>query len=324
MAIKSINNFLLLTLLFLYLSFAQENQINFQEIANSIVGILVIVIIVLILLYLGGIWKPGRARIPWQFIIYLILIIVIFILPILQKVGVIHIFPDKITSEQLKNWGFPQNENNRLPSLACKVFTIINLQEEVACYLPEVIFLFILPFVAIFAITWGFLTQLRIFEGNPKEANLYALLAFIISFMTIPMGTFIILVAFWFSFMGAFSVAVFVAMFVAGVFFRGYEFTAGGYYKARVKVYESAKQSQKISIANDLARLRARLTGAMTYNDVLNEIDLLIRGYPTFAPELSQLKSRINQLAGNNPNAQISNNLENIQKEIDNLVQQLR
>jgi hypothetical protein len=246
---------LILVLFLLGIVFSQEIVIN--EIFSSIVGIVTLIAVVLILLYLGGVIKGFRVGGGFTlWLIYIIIILIIFVLPLLQRIGYIHIFPDKINSSTLKEWGFPQNDAYKFPKEVCQVLSMLTLQEEIACYMPEIIFLVILPFAAIFAISYGFLVQLKIFRGMQNENNLYRLLAFIIAFSTIPMGIFMILVAFWFSFMGAFSIAIFIAMFIAGVFFRGYRFV-GREYESAITVSTKLKSELRKNLERELVDIRS-------------------------------------------------------------------
>ncbi|MEM5872775.1 MAG: hypothetical protein QXV63_00905 [Candidatus Aenigmatarchaeota archaeon] len=217
-----------LKLIVLFLSLMFYSSLVFSEevteaagILEIIIAVLPVILVVLILLYLGGFLKFGKLGAPRPVIIYSAIIIIIFILPILQKFGVIHIFPDN-PDEIFNRKEFEGFKQYKLPQGVCRVFLSLNISEGVSCYMPAFIYFFLLPFVAIYAITWAFLKQIKIFEGLGR--NLEGLFAFIIAFMTLPMGTFILLVAFWFSVMGAFSVAVFVVMFLAGVFLRGLGF----------------------------------------------------------------------------------------------------
>jgi len=247
---------LVLTLLLFSIVFSQ--QIISSEILSTIIGAITVIAVIVILLYLGGVIK--ERGLGTGFIVgatYIIIIVIIFVLPLLQRLGYINIFPDRINSETLKKWGFPQNDAYKFPKEACQVLTILTLQEQIACYVPEIIFLVILPFAAIFAICYGFLNQLKIFKGAPNEDKLYRLLAFIMAFSTIPMGIFMILVAFWFSFMGIFSLAVFVAMFIAGVFFRGYGFVAIEYTRA-VQTSMKIRSELKQLLLEELAALKGK------------------------------------------------------------------
>jgi hypothetical protein len=245
--------FLLISLALFSISYSQTN-----ELIATFVSVALIFAIIVILLALAGVLKVGKVgRVGGNIVVtllYGVIILVVFVLPLLQRLGYIHIFPDRIDGETLKRWGFPQA--NRFPDSVCNVLKMLTLQEEIACYMPEFLFLVILPFAAIFAIAYGFLWTLRIFRDVPNEAGINRLLAFIIAFSTIPMGTFMILVAFWFSFMGGFSVAVFVAMFVLGVFFRGYRFVSKEYERAIVVTTKLKSELKKI-LERELADIRS-------------------------------------------------------------------
>ena len=95
-------------------------------------------------------------------------------------------------------------------------------------YVPAIIYLFILPFAGIYTIVWAFLETLKIF----KQKNINRTLALIITFLTIPVGLFVKMVWVLFSFMGAWSVAIFTATFVVGIFFKGYGITYKEYYNS--------------------------------------------------------------------------------------------
>ncbi|MEM0480736.1 MAG: hypothetical protein QXQ14_00915 [Candidatus Aenigmatarchaeota archaeon] len=274
------NNFIIL--LFLFSVVFAQNETNPLEI---VLGIIPVIIVILILLWLGGVFKAPGGRFPLAPILYVLLIVIIFVLPLLQRLGYIKIFPDTISSETLKQWGFPQQ--NKLPDFACKVLTGLTLQEEIACYVPELIFFFILPFAAIFAITWAFLKMLNIFENVPNADNIYRLLAFIIAFMTIPMGIFMILIATWFSFLGAFSIAVFVAMFIAGVFFRGY-----GYIRA--EAYGVALKTLSIRIKEARAKFEKLLDQVddLSVDALRNELKDLRRAYGDLDAVVSEIPTK--------------------------------
>ena len=249
MARLDLKTFFVTFIVLFSISYSQTN-----ELAATIISVIFILAIIITLLALAGVFKVraigGNLVVS---LLYGIIILIVFILPLLQRLGYIHIFPDRIDGETLKRWGFPQS--NRFPEPVCNVLKMLTLQEEIACYMPELLFLVILPFAAIFAIAYGFLSILGIFKNVPNEAGINRLLAFIIAFSTIPMGTFIILVAFWFSFMGGFSVAVFVAMFVLGVFFRGYRFVSKEYERTIV-VTTKLRSELKKNLERELADIK--------------------------------------------------------------------
>jgi hypothetical protein len=121
-------------------------------------------------------------------------------------------------------------------------------------YVPAIIYLFILPFAGIYVIVWAFLTMLGIFP----QPNVNRVLAFLITFLTIPVGVFVKMVWLLFSVMGAWSVAVFAITFIAGVFLRG----------AKVVGKEYVGFKQLVDVR------KARLKDAAKEIEALKEADL--------------------------------------------------
>jgi len=322
----AIKIFVLLPLI-LGIVFSQEVDEALNRILSIIVVVGIILGLVLALAYLGGVLKFGKIGIRGEtivFVLYSILIIFIFVLPFLQKYGIINIkiFPDKIPDDQIEPFKLYQ-----LPQPVCLIFKNLAVDENIGCYMPAVIFFFILPFTAIYAITWAFLVQIKIFEGLEKRIE--GLIAFIIAFMTIPMGTFLMLIAFWFSTLGAFAIAVFVAMFLAGTFLRGYGYIGSRYYEEQIKIHSKAFEAEKKLFYSQLASLHARITGSMTWDDVENEINRLFNVAPKFAPEIRRLLRFVLQQyqQNNNPprNSPIGDTVaQNIKNEITDIMQQLR
>lgn len=78
----------------------------------------------------------------------------------------------------------------------------------------NMIFYGFIPFLAIWLIIYGFLDRIRIF--NKKKLNSF--LSFLIAFSTLPMRLFILIVATLFAIMGVYSVALFAAIFIIGIF----------------------------------------------------------------------------------------------------------
>ncbi len=81
--------------------------------------------------------------------------------------------------------------------------------------ISNLIFRLIVPFIAIWAITLGFLKALRIF---PRSANLEIIIAFTMAFATLPTGIFVAFVGFLLAFSGVWSVGIFFIMFIGGSF----------------------------------------------------------------------------------------------------------
>jgi len=266
-----------------------------EEIINTIISVGIIVAIIMILLYLGGVWKPGKGklRIPWGLIIYIILIVVIFVLPLLQRLGMIKIFPDTLDEAFQSNQQFYETYQKsfmmqRLPAPICNVFKYLAVDERVACYMPAFLYFFFLPFVAIYAITWGFLTQIGIF-GDENTRRLNPLLAFIIAFMTLPMGIFLILLAFWFSVLGGFSIAIFVAMFLVGVFFRGFGFATEAYLKGTESYFKLRQKGKAETLIRELSDIKTRLGTFKNWGELDDKIRQLIRSYPDLTDILLQI-----------------------------------
>jgi hypothetical protein len=170
----------------------------------SYIGIIFIIIFVIILLIIGGVWKPSFGIFSPSLIIFIIVIVLLFFIP--QFIS----FPDylKVVPDSFKYW--------ELPEAAKDALQLIGLPREWG-FVPAIIYLFILPFAAIFALFWAFLDML----GILPQPNIKRILALIVAFLTIPLGWFVKMVWVLFAFMGLWSIVAFVAMFVIGVFFRG-------------------------------------------------------------------------------------------------------
>jgi hypothetical protein len=200
------------------------------DIISTIIPIVFILVFILILLAVGGVIKLGGRGIPWFLILFVIVIIVLFILPSFVS------YPQYLT--------IPENfKIAPLPSYASQILMMLGLPQE-WMYVPAIIYLFILPFAAIYTLVWAFLQSLGIFTNVPSSVN--RILAFIIAFLTIPFGWFVKLVWVLFSFMGAWSVVIFVATFVIGVFFKGLSISKREYEEYRKFALQSKKEAQNI------------------------------------------------------------------------------
>lgn len=176
---------------------------DLSAIWEALFGIVFILIFILILLAIGGVlhWPSGGGFL--RIVGFLVLIALLFIIPAFVE------YP--------QYWPVPENFKYwYLGKGAEMVIRGMGLPAEWA-YAPAIIYLFILPFAGIYTLVWTFLISLGIFP----QRNVNRVLALIITFLTIPIGLFIRMVWILFAFMGAWSVAIFTAMFVAGLFFRG-------------------------------------------------------------------------------------------------------
>lgn len=83
-------------------------------------------------------------------------------------------------------------------------------------YVPAMIYLFFVPFLGIFVIVYGFLSEMNIFPGVPRVNIILALL---FAFATIPIGAFVKLVSLMFAVLGIYSVGAFGLLFFLGVIY---------------------------------------------------------------------------------------------------------
>jgi len=189
---------------------AQFPTINLDFLSGILIqyiGIVFILVFIVIFLFIGGVIhlpSSGGGSIV-VLIIFAILLVLAFSFP--QFIT----FPDyvKEVPASFKYWP--------LPGPAADGLQLIGLPREWA-YVPAILYLFVLPFAAIYTLFWAFLTTLQIF---PSQRGVNRILALIVAFITIPVGWFTKMVWALFAFMGGWSVAVFAVMFIAGIFFRG-------------------------------------------------------------------------------------------------------
>lgn len=81
---------------------------------------------------------------------------------------------------------------------------------------PNFIWYALVPFLGIFTIVYGFLKELRIFKRTRWSIPV---LAFLITFSTMPLRIFVLLVNFMFQFLGAWSVGIFGFIFFIGTLY---------------------------------------------------------------------------------------------------------
>jgi hypothetical protein len=244
------------------------------DIISTIIPIVFILVFILILLAVGGVIKLGGRGIPWFLILFVIVIIVLFILPSFVS------YPQYLT--------IPENfKIAPLPSYASQILIMLGLPQE-WMYVPAIIYLFILPFAAIYTLVWAFLQSLGIFSNVPPSVN--RVLAFIIAFLTIPMGWFVKLVWLLFSFMGAWSVVIFTATFIVGVFFRGYGRVEEERYAAMGKRWRSEARARLNNALNDINNRQA--------GGAINEINAALNFsgfHPDYYKQLEAAKNLLNQ-----------------------------
>jgi hypothetical protein len=246
--------FSLILLLFLFSSpvLAQDFLNTITSIITPYIGVIFILIFVLILLALGGVLPKPKTGFPLGLIAFLVLIVLLFVIPQFVE------FPQYLE--------VPQSfKHKKLPEPAKDALELIGLPREWG-YVPAIIYLFILPFAAIYTLAWAFLASLGIFP----QANVNRILAFIIAFITIPMGWFTKMVWVLFSFLGAWSVAVFAATFLVGIFYHGAGVVAKKQQEFKKYAYNVRRRmEQMIEELSDMKKLplterKARLSRFLT------------------------------------------------------------
>jgi len=200
-------------LLIAQVAIAQQDIVN--TISNVLVqfsGVIFIIAFVIILLLIAGVLPRisiGGFGIPWGTIGLLIALLIVMVVPF---------FIDLEWLTTQFNVTLVQYQQSPLPSEATTVLSDwLGLPKE-WMYTPAIIYFFILPFAAVFALIYAFLASLNIWEG---KNNINRLLAFIITIMTIPTGILTRMTMVMFVFLGMWVLAVFFVTFVVGVFYRG-------------------------------------------------------------------------------------------------------
>jgi hypothetical membrane protein len=226
-------------------------------IITDLFGVIFIIAFIIVLLAIGGVLHLPRVGVGhWGSII--ILLILVFIVPYILVTFFSQYFPSYAEiPESFKVY--------KLPDVAGRVFEMLGLPSDWS-YVPAIIYLFILPFAGIYVIVWAFLTLIGIFP----QKNVNRVLAFLITFLTIPIGFFVKMVWLLFSVIGAWSVAVFAITFIIGVFLRGVSLAR--------KEYVGFIEIRKARLKEGIERLRA-LEGA-DLETIKSEAPRVIYEYP--------------------------------------------
>jgi len=209
----------------LFASSLAQGGINVNDLLSGLVSVSFIIIFIIILLAVGGVIKRPTGGVPWFLIFFIALIILLFVVPQFVPYPQYLEVPDNFKIAPL-------------PSYASQVFIMLGLPQE-WMYVPAIIYLFLLPFAAIYTLAWAFLQSLGIFANVPSSVN--RVLAFLIALLTIPIGWFTKIVWILFSFMGVWSVVIFAATFIVGAFFRG----ATTVYKEKAEFEKYAKLTER-------------------------------------------------------------------------------
>lgn len=252
-------------------------------------------IFILILLVVAGVRPKLKPGLPSLTIIaLLILIFLAFILPQFVPYPAYISVPDNFKLKPL-------------PSFVSNFFIFLGLPEE-WMYLPAIIYLFILPFAGIYAVVWVFLSSLNFLFPAQQQTKVVRFLALIITFLTIPMGWFVKMVWVLFSFMGAWSIALFAVTFVVGSLFRG----AG---IVQRQAYELKKYTLSIRRVYDDVIKRLNEAKNLPLQQLQAEVNAILNLYG------AQLPSGATVVLGQIAQAQ---NVQEAQRKIDDAIRVLK
>lgn len=109
----------------------------------------------------------------------------------------------------------PHMQTTPITGVLKGVLSLLGLPDD-WLYFPAIFYLFIVPFVGIFAIVFGFLREINIFR---TATNLNWVIALMIAISIIPLGVFVRIVNVLFATMGIYSTFIFAALFFLGVIY---------------------------------------------------------------------------------------------------------
>jgi hypothetical protein len=227
-------------------------------------------------------------------ILFVIVIIVLFILPSFVS------YPQYLT--------IPENfKIAPLPSYASQILMMLGLPQE-WMYVPAIIYLFILPFAAIYTLVWAFLQSLGIFANVSSSVN--RILAFIIAFLTIPFGLFVKFVWILFVFMGGWSVVIFAATFILGVFYRG----AGIALKQQVE-YRKHLKKEKDALKAEIAALEEAFKSGMA-NKMKEEAARALRGVLSLSAVSARSRGLAEEIVAEQTEEGVKSKMEELIKQL--------
>lgn len=137
-------------------------------------------------------------------------------------------------------------QKTKLEGTFPSILTAMGLPDE-WMWLPALFYLFIIPFVMIVTIVFGFLREIRIFT---QTNGINFILALAIALSTLPLGAFVRMVNTIGATMGMWSVLAFAVMFFVGVFFMTLSRLSGWGVKTKITQEFSQRQSYDDMLAN--------------------------------------------------------------------------
>ena len=262
--------------LFLFLSLLLlTNLASAQAISgDEIYGIIAILLVIAMILIAAGFSPRVTTTFPIGLLIFIIIVIVLVIIPIVLP----SFIGEKILEKEIikENWKLAP-----LPSWLSKVLIYLGIPSS-WFYVPAFIYLFIIPFVSVFVIIYGFLKQLKIFD-TPEGEKITRVLAFLFSLSILPTGFFARIVYYYFAISAFFGVGTFIAMFVLGMLLLGVKKTTFAYHEIRVisdidkslkKLQEEERhliEQMKNAPPERIPQLRERLDKIRTTQSALRE-----------------------------------------------------
>ncbi len=239
---------------------AQGITIAGFEIPFSILVVLVFSLII-IFLFLGTKF-PGKF--PFGMVVFALFVIVFFLLPFF--VSFEFVVPSSWQS-------FP------LPEIFVTIFSILGVPRD-WIVMPAFLYLFLIPFAVIFLIVYAFLKELNLF---PTSKNISRTLAFLVTFLTIPLGLFAKFIGFVFAvFVGLYAIVLFIVMFIASAFFLSYGGALRAFGKTEIvrtitselsdinrEIAQLAQQLSRETDPNRQAQIKEALAGLRDRRDAL-------------------------------------------------------
>lgn len=150
--------------------------------------------------------------------------------------------------------------------------------------ISNLLFRLIVPFIAIWAITLGFLKVVRIF---PRSPNLEIIISFAMAFATLPTGVFVAFVGFLLAASGWLSTILFFVMFILGILLYSHNWGFSKWEINRLGREERTLRKRLLEIDKEMRNPRTTPADSRVLN---NERD-------TIEYQLKDIERRISQIA---------------------------
>lgn len=186
----------------------------------------------------------------------------------------------------------PENLQRTPLGFMCNLFVAIGIPEG-WCWLPAIIYLFFVPFLALFALFFGFLEMIGIFNDKIR-----VILSFAAAFSTIPLGWFTKFVSAVFASFGMSSLYVFAVLFLGGLIITVSEKSAEWGLKIKGFEKEVEEGIKKIKKEEEMREeFNQLIKKAEDLKIMIEKIKLTIPPGTTisFADEISELANTLNE-----------------------------